>query len=191
MTPDSIIRWLRELESGDREQAACALWEHLFDRLVRYARKIILDTPRRVEDEEDVALSVFKSFCEATKKGRFHDLNDRDSLWKVLLKITARKSIDHIRRFGRKKRAGKGESAIEGGMEQMVSALPDPEFETIASEQYLLLLSLLHDPQLKQIAEGRIEGESNGELARELKCSERTIERKLHLIRRKWEEAGQ
>ena len=43
---------------------------------------------------------------------------------------------------------------------------------------------------MKQIVLLKFEGASNGEIADEMKCTRRTIERKLERIRRIWVEVG-
>src|SRR5262245_44321091 len=107
MTSDegSITAWLGQLAEGDR-LAAERLWQRYFHRLVELARRQLRDAPRRVADEEDVALSAFDSFCRAAEQGRFPDLADRDSLWAVLMTITARKAFHLIRDQQRQKRGG-------------------------------------------------------------------------------------
>src|SRR5215470_4484760 len=95
----SITRWLAQLKTGDA-RAVQPLWERYFDRLVRLARKRLCAPGRPLadEDEEDVALSAFHSFCTAAPRGRFPRLDDRDDLWRVLVCVTARKAIDQIDR---------------------------------------------------------------------------------------------
>ena len=62
---------------------------------------------------------------------------------------------------------------------------PSPEMVLMMAESFERLLAHLGDGQLREIAVGKLEGFSNGELAERLDCSERTIERRLHLIREK------
>ena len=76
---DSITRWIGNLKQGD-DEAALQLWERYFQRLVQLARHKLGTTPRRVADEEDVALSVFRRLCDGAQDGRFEQLTDRDDL---------------------------------------------------------------------------------------------------------------
>jgi DNA-directed RNA polymerase specialized sigma24 family protein len=118
MTADSqpsISQWIIGAKEG-RSQAIDALWERYFEKLVRLARQRLAALPRRAADEEDLALSVFASFCHAAEEGRFPDLADRDDLWRLLITITAQKAIDQRRHDGRAKRGGgrvRGESALD------------------------------------------------------------------------------
>jgi DNA-directed RNA polymerase specialized sigma24 family protein len=43
------------------------------------------------------------------------------------------------------------------------------------------------EPELQQVALAKMDGYNNDEIARQLDCSIRTIERRLHLIRSIWE----
>src|SRR5215831_9625648 len=103
----AITAWLGKLVGGDR-QAAEHLWRRYFHRLVGLARNKLRDAPRRVADEEDVALSAFDSFCRRAEKGDFPDLTDREGLWALLLTITARKAFHLVRDQQRLKRGGPG-----------------------------------------------------------------------------------
>ena len=89
----SVTHWIYELKAG-REHAAQQLWERYYERLVRLVRVELRGANRRVSDEEDVAISVFDAFCRAAESGRFPNLADRDSLWRLLVRMAARKAID-------------------------------------------------------------------------------------------------
>ncbi len=188
----SITHWIHEIKEGE-SAAANALWEHYFEKLVRLARRKLDGMPRRIADEEDVALSAFDSFCRAAKKGRFPDLADRDGLWRLLIQMTARKAVDLIRYNERKKRKVLGESAIGDadateaqGIAQVIGDEPTPEFAAMVTEEYERLLALLEDRELEEIAIAKMEGFKNAEIARKQGCAVRTVERQLNLIRRKW-----
>ena len=146
---------------------------------------------RQMADEEDVAISVFDSFCRAAENGRFPDLADRDSLWRLLVRMTARKSIDLRRRETRLRRGGKARAELAGqptGEEALALAIgdtPSPEFAAMMAEELRSLLEFLDDGEFRAIALGKMEGYSNEELADRLDCSVRTIERRLGLIREK------
>lgn len=194
----SVTHWIYELKSG-HPHAAQRLWERYYERLVRLARVELHGCNRRVSDEEDVALSVFDAFCRAAENGRFPDLADRDSLWRLLVRMAARKAIDLRRHETRKRRGGgeiRGESALgpagrsedAQAIAEVVGDLPTPEFCAIMSEQIQNLMAILNDDQLRELALGKMEGYTNDEMAQRLGCSLRTIERRLRLIRVKCSE---
>ena len=64
-------------------------------------------------DEEDVALSAFKSFCRGTQDGRFPQLHEHEDPWPLLLALTTHKAIDLLRYERRVKRGGSGQRIVE------------------------------------------------------------------------------
>ena len=50
------------------------------------------------------------------------------------------------------------------------------------------MLDILGDEDLRGIARWKMEGHTNGEIAGKLGCLERTVERKLRVIRGLWED---
>src|SRR5271166_3686950 len=89
----SITQLLNELQAGERANVQ-KLWERYFHRLVGLARKKLQHLPRAAANEEDVALSAFKSFCLAAENGRFPQLADSDDLWQILVMLTLRKAVN-------------------------------------------------------------------------------------------------
>lgn len=197
MNDGSVTHWFARLEHGDAD-AAQQLWERYFPELVRLARAKLRDLPRRGADEEDVALSVMDSFFEAAQQARFPDLADRNDLWRLLLRMTARKIVDLRRRELRQRRGGgkvistaalDGTSDLFGGpsLAEIVGDAPTPEFAAMMAEQCRLRLEQLNDPDLETMAVAKMQGFTNAEIAQQMGCSVRTVERRLHLIRRIWE----
>jgi RNA polymerase sigma factor (sigma-70 family) len=195
-TQPSISQWILEAKQG-RSQAIDALWKRYYGQLVLLARQRLTSQPRRVADEEDLALSAFATFCRAAQEGRFPDLSDRDGLWRILITITAQKAIDQARYDGRVKRGGghvRGESAFDHanlpsqarGLEQVIGDSPTPEFAAIMADQCDRLLRQLND-DLRRVAVAKMEDYTNEEIADRLDCSLSTVERGLRLIRKIWE----
>lgn len=193
---NSVSRWLEGLREGSDADAQ-RLWDRYFQRLVRVASARMPGHARRASDEEDVALSAFHSFCDRVGRGQFPQLAHRDDLWRLLVTITTRKVVESVRRQTRKKRGGgrvQGESAmmdanaIDQGMAQVLSREPAPEVAAEFAEDYERLINKLEDPALKSVALRKLEGHSSEEIAAELGTSRRTIDRKLELIRRIWQE---
>jgi DNA-directed RNA polymerase specialized sigma24 family protein len=164
--------------------------------LVVLARARLRGTPRRAADEEDVALSAFDSFCRHAEQGRFPQLLDRDDLWQLLVMLAARKAVDLARHENRQKRGGGqvvGEEALgatadeAGALAQVVGDEPTPEFAVQVAEECARLLDRLGDADLRNVALWKMEGYTNHEIAERLGCVERTVERKLGVIRGLWE----
>src|SRR5262245_59310158 len=102
---DSISEWLGQLKAGDAG-AAQKLWSRYSGELLRIARQRLGRSPRGIADEEDIALSVFDSVFRGAAAGRFDQISTRDELWWLLLSITKRKAVDHIRREAAQRRCG-------------------------------------------------------------------------------------
>jgi DNA-directed RNA polymerase specialized sigma24 family protein len=193
----SVSRLIDGLVVGD-EAAIQQLWELYFRRLVGLARKKLADTPRRAADEEDVALSAFDSFCRNAERGLFPQLLDRDSLWRVLVVITARKAAHQIRDEGRLKRGGGAVMRTETSgvedeplvLDELLSREPSPEFAALAAEEHQRLLRVLGDDELRSVALWRMEGYTVEEIAERLGYAPRSVKRKLQLIRGIWEKEG-
>jgi RNA polymerase sigma factor (sigma-70 family) len=193
-SPESVTTWIGQLNAGNPE-AAQQLWERYFHRLVGLARKKLQGIPRLGQDGEDVALSAFDSFVRGAARGAFPQLTDRDNLWKLLVTITARKAYDLVRDEHRQRRGGgavQGESALIGppgsedaaqGIDAIVGRDPTPEFAAQVAEEYQHLMATLANPELQAVAQAKLEGYTNKEIAAKLEMSLRGVERRLKLIR--------
>jgi DNA-directed RNA polymerase specialized sigma24 family protein len=148
-------------------------------------------------DEEDVALSAFKSFCRGAQDGRFPQLQEHEDPWPLLLALTTHKAIDLLRYERRVKRGGPGQQharpegpeelpAADIGLSQLIGKEPDPQAAFQVAEECQDILDRLSDTILRAIALWKIEGFTTEEIASKLGCTTRTIERKLQLIRRLW-----
>jgi DNA-directed RNA polymerase specialized sigma24 family protein len=198
----SVTCWIAELELGRTDEAAEKaheeLWRRYFRRLLGLANLKLGQTPRSVADEEDVATAALNSFFIGVARGRFPDLHDRNELWPLLAKITSRKAVDQRRYLLAEKRGGgrvRGDSAMTGPFDsvadwpaELVEQELQPEFLVEISEECDRLMGLLPDDELQKIARRRLEGYTNAEIAQELGVIERTIERRLQLIRSLWSE---
>jgi len=185
----SVTRWLDALLDGN-PTAAQQLWERYFQRLVGLARQKLRNTPKRVADEEDVALSAFDSFCRNAEKGRFPELLDRGSLWRLLMVITARKAAHLLRDQGRQKRGGDStpvDDSENSCLDWVLSREPDPEFAAEVAEECQRLLRKLGSADLETVALRRMEGYTVDEIAVQLDCAPRSVQRRLRLIRGIWE----
>lgn len=184
----SITQWVRDLECGDSRDAPSHLWARYAARLVRLARATLSrkHAARSVVDEEDAALQAFHITCRGVADGRYPLLGHRDELWRVLARITVRQALTQARDQQRLKRGGKGASlrSNESLLAQIESRESDPVDTLILADAYLERLELLDgEMRLREVAEMRMAGCSNQEIADRLGCGLRTVERKLSLIR--------
>jgi RNA polymerase sigma factor (sigma-70 family) len=70
----------------------------------------------------------------------------------------------------------------------LLSREPTPEFAAELEDTCERLFQSLADPDLKEIAVLRLEGYTDAEIATQLHCSRRTVQRRLTMIRRHWED---
>jgi DNA-directed RNA polymerase specialized sigma24 family protein len=203
----SITRWLSALKAG-RAEAVEAIWRRYYERVLAVARLRLRQGPHQaVEDSEDVALSAIHGFAGAAARGQLDRLDDRSDLWQILAAITVKKALQRRRWYHRWKRTGRPAAAErptagqrerhekvldqEGLLARAISKEPAPEVALVLREQIERLLSSLPDPTLRQIAEWRMQGATNAEIAGRLGRAVRTIERKIELIRLVWEKTGE
>ena len=177
--------------------AAQQLWETYYRRLVGLARAKLEGRSRLVSDEEDVALSAIKSFCRGIERGRFPDVADHSDLWNLLVTITLHKVLRLVRDEGRNKRGGNRRrvtSELDDGdvdyLQQLVAAEPTPEIAAQLAEEAKRLLGKLPNQELVELALLKMEGYTNPEIAERWQRAERTVERKLNLIRQLWSQDG-
>ena len=167
-------------------------------QLYQSARNRLTPATRRVYDEEDAAQSAFHSVCAGLAAGRFPDLHDRNSLWRLLLTTTARKVTRRHQHDHRLRRdvsrnvtdtifANSPDESTAGGEQGFFSREPTPEFAAEFGEVCERLFRSLDDPLLQQITTLRMEGYSDAEIADRMNCSRRTVQRRLEIIHRHWE----
>ena len=181
MTDQSVTTWINELKSGE-SAAAEKLWHRYFNQLVLVGKRALGESPRRAADEEDVALSAFKSFCLRAAQGQFEQLDDRGDLWKLLTTITIRKARKQACRENLRKTLDDSTFLLDG----LASSDPPPEFVVLLDDTTESSLAKLGDPMLQQVARGRLEGLTHREIAARISRSIPTVERKLRLVREIW-----
>lgn len=192
---NSVTKWCQQLQAGD-EDAAALLWQSFFNRLVDLASRRIQGTSKLIADEEDIALSAFKSFCLGARKGRFASLTDRDSLWRLLVVITARKAIDYANYNRRGKRnelkvvRPQSTEVNDEIVNGFVCSEPTPAIEMEMKENIESAIEQLQEADLKTIALMKLDGYTNQEIATQLGRGLSTVERKLRAIRGIWSQLG-
>ncbi len=178
----SVTQWIHQLKSGDRAKVQ-NLWERYCHRIVALARQVLRLSSRAVADEEDVANIAFASFIKAVENDRFPKLDDRNDVWQVLIVITRRKAITQKKKFGKPGPVPLPEEFLE-----LISKEPDPEFVAEMVDQCRFLLHKLDEDELRQIATWKMEEFTISAIAKKLNLSPSTIERRLRLIRKCWED---
>lgn len=173
----SVTLLLNRLAHGD-ESAFDSLWSRYFGRIVGVAREKLRRLAVRAADEEDVALSAFHQFYRAASDRRFAQLDNRDDLWRVLVLLTARKAVDYHKHQARSKRMIDPISHAE-----TASNRADPAVATLLADECRRMLETLPGDGTRTIAQLKLDGFSNEEIAARLGCTVRTVGRRLVLIR--------
>jgi DNA-directed RNA polymerase specialized sigma24 family protein len=193
----SVREWLESLKHGtdDAEDAAARIWVRYVGQLIREAHRRLKSLPRRAEDGEDIAQEVFQRFFRGVEENRFSSLNDRHDLWKILIMLAERTTIDHIRRQKAETRGGgrvRGHSALGsthdgslagGGFDTLAAPPVTPESADALIRLIQERFPQLANEELQQIALDRASNYSIAEIAQRRGISQRAVERKLDLVR--------
>jgi DNA-directed RNA polymerase specialized sigma24 family protein len=191
----SVTGWIGGLKAGDH-QAVERLWERYFERLVSLARARLRRAPRCGfdADEEDAALSAFDCLCRDATRGQYPRLSDRNDLWRLLVVLTVRKSINQIEHQRARKRGGGrvvqeselySPSAVHGGdgLDGFAGHEPPPEFAALVADEYQRARDGLGEDSLRLVFDLQLEGFTREEIATRMGCAVRTVTRKLEIIR--------
>ena len=168
------------------------IWRLYRPRVVGLARRLLRTSNSCVLDEEDIAQWVFHSFSRGLLQGRYGTITNAEAIWYLLARITRRRVIDHLRYEKRVRRSQdhlKREDAFP--LSEVAATGPSPESTLMAKETFDRIMNTLGDERLCEVAVGKINGLTHVELAQQLQCSTRTIERRLAEVRcRLTEECG-
>lgn len=186
--PDgSITRLIPDVQRGD-SLAIDQLWQRYVARVRGVVRPVVAGLAPGAGDEEDVAQSAFRAFFDAAANNGTVQLESRDELWRLLVTISRRKATDRVRHELRDRRGGEARRRPEG-LENVTAGTPSPSEITELQDLFdhlLLALDAACDHKLKTVAVLRLEGLTNEEIAAQLNCTVRTIQRKLHILERLW-----
>lgn len=196
---EPVSLWIEQLSAAD-PQAAHRLWEHFCRRLMSFARGRLKAETRRIYDEEDAALSAFRSLCRGIEAQRFPEISDRDNLWALLVVIAGRKIINRNRYDAQQRRSGErtlnqsvlqSASELSSPLDNVPAREPTPELAAEVADLSQYLLQLLPETDLQQLVLFKLEGHTNDEVAELMSVTRRTVQRKLERIRRLWLESSE
>lgn len=177
MSEPSVSEWIDALERGERGSAVDNLWNRYFERVANLVRRRLKGL-RTHEDEEDVALSVMKSFFLRAEEGKFNSLSNRLVLWKILVVVAERKTADLQRRALAEKRDVDRQQSIDRLPTEPTSRTADSVAEEVRS-----LLAEMPDDTARVVIRMHLSGYKNREIGTQIGRSESTVERKLRLAR--------
>ena len=197
---EPVSQWIEQLAAADHD-AASRLWAHFCQRLMVFARSRMSPSTRRIYDEEDAAVSAFRSLCRGIEAQRFPEVGDRGNLWALLVVITSRKIANRFRYDHQQRRDSNqtlSESMLQpsdgsgvGLMQSLPSNEPTPAFAAEVADMSEFLMSQLPETDLRKLVLLKLEGHTNEDAAELMKITRRTVQRKLELIRRIWLESAE
>jgi RNA polymerase sigma-70 factor (ECF subfamily) len=182
-----VARW----RDGD-SRAAEQLFERYAGRLVALARSRLSEKLARRLDPEDIVQSAFRSFFDGLHQGQY-DLPHRGDLWRLLVSITLHKVYRQARRHAAGKRDLDREQPLGDAPDrwpvpvQQLAEEPSPAETTALAEEVEVLLGGL-SPVQREVAELRLQGHTQNEIAEVVRRSQRTVRRWLEEIKQHLEQ---
>jgi RNA polymerase sigma factor (sigma-70 family) len=174
------------------DRAVELLWKHYQRPLRAVLKRRLLGVQSRAMDEEDVAITAFHSFLRRARGGEYPDVESRDEVWRLLVMIAMRKALNYSRHEGRMRRNTwrnvPHPTRPESNDFDAIDRSPPPDVAVMVIDSLEHVLSTLNSDELREIAVAKLAGFSNAEIARAVGRSQATIERRLRLIRARWQQ---
>ncbi len=177
-----MASWLRRVLTGESGFEAEVV-ERYSVRLLELARRELPDRVRGRVDPEDLVQSVYRSFFQRLKDGRF-SFADSGDLWRLLAAMTFQRATKAVRfhqqqrrDVRRERRLPKENDSLQPGM-AIAEREPGPEDVVVLFDSLERLLEQLPD-KYREIAVLQLEGHSVDEIAQTVKRSRRTVFRAL------------
>jgi RNA polymerase sigma factor (sigma-70 family) len=165
------------------------LYARYHDRLSSLARTYLASCPFPVVGAEDAAQDALLSFHGRFLAREFPDLQDSNSLWKLLATITHRKALQAVRSEQTAKRGGgavgplQTSSAGRDRRDAEPASMESNPYEAAVEADLLELLYAQLNETNRQIAWLRMAGYTVREIAVRVNRSEKGVERRLDTIR--------
>ena len=129
---------------------------------------------------------TYEAFLQGVANGRFGELRNRVDLSQILSMLLERKSIDLLRKdMVRKQEICEGEFESSKNIAALVDSV---ECSLKSTAQLEARYHSLGNHELSRVALMRFHGYSNREIADEIGKSLASVERKLNLIRKIWDQ---
>ncbi len=176
--------FLKALQAGDptvEEQ----VYNKYAPRLLHVAQQHLSKKLASRLDPEDVVQSVFRTFFRRQAEGTFQ-IDNSAQLWKLLVKITVRKTCAKARHHTADKREVGKEVPIDGGADgfQHSEEGPGPEDVAVLLDLIEAMFEGLQEVYAR-VLEMRLGGYSAAEIADELGVARQTVYRALDRLQTK------
>ena len=182
--PGSDDRDLVSNYQAGSESAARDLFDKYCERLMKLAKRRIGQRMASRFDPEDVIQSAFRTFFTRVKNDEF-TFEAEDDLFKLLVRLTVRKTLRRIEHHSAAKRNPNSEAAqrtddIEP-FSLIASRAVTPDMEVALIDEFQLFIGDL--PELdRQVIELKIQGYTTVEIAEKVGSYERKVRRVLERI---------
>lgn len=158
-------------------------------KLIRLAERNMSSQLRQKVDAEDVGQSVMGSVIRQAKEGILQ-IEQSDDFWRLIMTITLNKVRKKVRHFKAQKRDISREQAISPDGPQLAElaidfrCLPEiPSLEDAAAlSEVLNQLDTRLDPKCRQVLAARLQNLPQGEIAKQLNVSTKSIGRYMKKI---------
>ena len=182
----SVSQLIAEAKVGD-EAALAKLHQRYWPALVGIAVGKLKGATIRDRDAEDVAQTAFISFYETLKCERVPHLTNRHQLLALLTHIVACKAVNEIKHAVTQKEGG---GKVRNASPIVMLAEQDghsPLEGLILKDCYEFYIGKL-PAKLRPFAELHLAGFTNAEIAQRMNCVRRTVDRKLAVLRMRWQQ---
>lgn len=180
----SMTFLIDELKLGDK-QSAKDLWARCMATAVRLARQRLGAAAKVERLEEDIAESAFASLLNSGGRHRIPKLDDRESLWRLVIKMIDREAEDYETRAKRQAEAGGTEHEV-ARFEKFVAQEPTPEAVQQLEHHTNRWLKMLPNDLHRDIAALRLEGFAVKDVAARLKLTADVVREYEARIRNFW-----
>ena len=193
----SVTHLLRRIKAGE-SGAWAKLLRRFWPFMLARAGRRLGNRPRRAMDEEDVAQEALIELQRGFADGRWDELANRHDLVALLTHITECRAVNQINHELARTRGGgrvQGESALQQDLGSadsghgLANAVAEsgltPQEQVLQEEWSRHCLERL-PRRLHSFAELHLNGHTVSEIAQALHCTERTVARKIALIRAYW-----
>lgn len=166
------------------ESAARDLFDKYCERLMKLAKRRIGQRMASRFDPEDVIQSAFRTFFTRVKNDEF-TFEQEDDLFKLLVRLTVRKTLRRIEHHSAAKRNPHLEAAQRTDDVEPFSLVAGqnlpPDMEIALIDEFQLLIGSL--PELdRQVLELKVQGYSTVEIAAKIGSYDRKVRRVLERI---------
>lgn len=173
----------QDIQAGS-ETAAKELFDKYCERLMRLAKRRISQRMASRFDPEDVIQSAFRTFFKRVKNDEFVFENE-DDLFKLLVRLTVRKTLRQVSHHQAAKRNTDTEAVSSSEDSSLLSHVPGdtpaPEVEVVFMDEFERLMGRL-TPAEREVLEMKMQGYSTLEIAEKQATYDRKIRRMLERI---------